>query len=52
VSSLTSFVFLAPPELQEAWLAALAGQPGYLAGQGAEAAACDAIINPVVIGHP
>jgi hypothetical protein len=39
-------------ELQEAWLAALAGQPGYLAGQDAEAAACDAIITPVVIGSP
>ncbi len=33
-------------------LAALAGQPGYLAGQDAEAAACDAIITPVVTGHP
>jgi hypothetical protein len=33
-------------------LAALAGQPGYLAGKDAEAAACDAIIAPVVTGHP
>jgi hypothetical protein len=39
-------------ELQEAWLAALAGQPGYLAGTDAEVAACDAILSPVVIGHP
>jgi hypothetical protein len=34
------------------WLAALAGQPGYLAGQDAEAAACDALIVPVVTGQP
>jgi hypothetical protein len=33
-------------------LAALAGQPGYLAGKDAEAASCDAIISPVVTGHP
>jgi hypothetical protein len=39
-------------ELQEAWLAALAGQHGYLDGAGAAAAACDAIITPVVTGHP
>ncbi|HTU75940.1 MAG TPA: DUF222 domain-containing protein [Trebonia sp.] len=39
-------------ELQEAWLAALAGEPGYLAGQDAEVATCDAIICPVVTGHP
>jgi hypothetical protein len=39
-------------ELTEAWLAALAGQHGYLAGAGAEAAVCDAIIAPVVTGHP
>jgi hypothetical protein len=39
-------------ELTEAWLAALAGQHGYLAGTGAEAAACDAVIAPVVTGHP
>ena len=42
----------APRELQEAWLAALAGEHGYLAGTDAEAAACDAIITPVVTGHP
>ena len=39
-------------ELQEAWLAALAGEPGYLAGKDAEVAACDAVIYPVVTGHP
>jgi hypothetical protein len=33
-------------------LAALAGQPGYLTGKDAEAVACDAIISPVVTGHP
>jgi hypothetical protein len=39
-------------ELQEAWLAALTGQHGYLDGKDAEVAACDAIISPVVTGHP
>src|SRR5215469_14761268 len=39
-------------ELQDAWLAATAGRPGYLAGQDAEVAACDAIVHPVVVGHP
>jgi Domain of unknown function (DUF222) len=39
-------------ELHEAWLAALAGQHGYLDGLDAEAAACDAVITPVVTGHP
>jgi len=39
------------PALEAAWLAALAGQPGYLAGKDAEAAACDALIVPVVTGH-
>jgi hypothetical protein len=39
-------------ELEEAWLAALAGRPGYLAGKEAETAACDAVIHPVVVGHP
>jgi len=38
--------------LEEAWLAAVAGQPGYLAGTNAQAAACDALISPVVTGHP
>src|SRR5215469_7099150 len=39
-------------ELEEAWLAALAAGPGYLGGTDAEAAACDAVIHPVVVGHP
>jgi Domain of unknown function (DUF222) len=39
-------------ELQQAWLSALAGEHGYLAGKDAEAAACDAVIVPVVTGHP
>ncbi|HUN36650.1 MAG TPA: DUF222 domain-containing protein [Trebonia sp.] len=39
-------------ELQEAWLAALAGEHGYLAGLDAEVAACDAIVSPVVTGCP
>jgi len=38
--------------LEEAWLTAVAGQPGYLAGTNAEAIACDALISPVVTGHP
>jgi hypothetical protein len=38
--------------IEEAWLAALAGQPGYLAGRDARAAACDALTTPVVTGHP
>jgi hypothetical protein len=39
-------------ELTEAWLAALVGQHGYLDGTAAEVAACDAIVSPVVAGHP
>ena len=39
-------------ELQDAWLAAMTGEHGYLAGKDAEVAACDAIISPVVTGHP
>ena len=39
-------------QLQDTWLAALAGQPGYLAGKDAEVAACDAVITPVVTGSP
>jgi hypothetical protein len=39
-------------ELHEAWLAALAGEHGHLDGLDAEAAACDALITPVVTGHP
>ncbi len=37
--------------IEEAWLGARAGQPGYLTGAGAETAGCDAMIVPVVIGH-
>jgi hypothetical protein len=37
---------------EEAWLAAVAGPPGYLAGIDAEAVACDALISPVVTGYP
>ena len=39
-------------ELTEAWLAALTRQHGYLDGADAEAAACDALITPVVTAHP
>jgi Domain of unknown function (DUF222) len=37
---------------EDAWLAALTGQHGYLAGTDAQVAACDALISPVVVGHP
>ena len=37
-------------ELEAAWITARAGQPGWLTGTGAEAAACDAKIIPVVTG--
>ena len=37
--------------LEEAWLTAVAGQPGYLAGKDAEVAACDSMTVPVVVGH-
>jgi hypothetical protein len=37
-------------KLEAAWIAAQAGQPGWLSGIGAEAAACDAAIVPVVTG--
>lgn len=36
--------------LEEHWMAGNAGQPGWLTGIGAEAAACDARIVPVVTG--
>jgi hypothetical protein len=39
------------PELEDAWLRARLGEPGYLAGQDAEVAACDAMTVPVVTGH-
>jgi len=38
--------------VEDAWLRARAGQPGYLAGKDAEAIACDALIVPVVTGSP
>lgn len=37
---------------EEAWLAAKAGEHGYLTGKDAEVIACDALIVPVVTGHP
>jgi hypothetical protein len=39
------------PELEEAWLRGKAGEPGYLTGKDAEAAACDALNSPVVTGY-
>ncbi len=38
-------------EAEEVWLRGTAGEPGYLTGKGAEAAACDAVAEPVVTGH-
>jgi hypothetical protein len=40
------------PAVEEAWLRARAGEHGYLEGKDAEAAACDALIVPVVTGAP
>jgi hypothetical protein len=40
------------PAMEDAWLAAMAGQHAHLAGAGAQAAACDAITTPVVTGSP
>jgi hypothetical protein len=37
--------------IEEAWLRDGLGQPGYVAGKDAEAAACDALTVPVVTGH-
>jgi hypothetical protein len=37
--------------LEQAWLNARTGEPGYLTGKDAEAAACDALTIPVVTGH-
>src|SRR5215468_3183347 len=37
--------------LEDAWIRGLLGEDGYLAGKDAEAAACDAMIVPVVTGH-
>ena len=39
------------PEAEEVWLRGTAGEPGYLTGKDAEAAACDALAEPVVTGH-
>ncbi|HEX4397807.1 MAG TPA: DUF222 domain-containing protein [Trebonia sp.] len=39
------------PEQEEVWLRGKAGEPGYLTGKDAEAAACDAVAEPVVTGH-
>ena len=39
------------PEAEEVWLRGTAGEPGYLTGKDAEAAACDAVNVPVVTGH-
>jgi hypothetical protein len=36
---------------EQAWLNGAAGEPGYLRGRDAEAAACDALTVPVVTGH-
>ena len=38
-------------ELEDAWIRAKLGEPGYLAGKDAEVAACDSMMVPVVIGH-
>jgi Domain of unknown function (DUF222) len=38
-------------EAEAVWLAAKAGEIGYLAGRDAQAAACDATLIPVVTGH-
>jgi hypothetical protein len=37
--------------LEQAWLNARQGEPGYLTGKDAETAACDALTIPVVTGH-
>ena len=39
------------PGQEEVWLRGTAGEPGYLTGKDAEAAACDAVAVPVVTGH-
>src|SRR6202041_3651081 len=38
--------------VEDTWLRARAGEHGYLSGADAEAAACDAMIVPVVTGSP
>src|SRR5580693_9459736 len=37
--------------IEQAWINAARGEPGYLTGKDAEAAACDALTVPVVTGH-
>jgi hypothetical protein len=37
--------------IEQAWINAGLGEPGYLTGKDAEAAACDALTVPVVTGH-
>jgi hypothetical protein len=37
--------------IEDAWIRSRLGEPGYLAGQDAEAAACDALIIPVITGR-
>src|SRR5215472_16611155 len=37
--------------IEDAWINARLGETGYLVGKDAEAAACDALIIPVVTGH-
>ena len=37
--------------IEQAWINAGIGEPGYLTGKDAEAAACDALTVPVVTGH-
>src|SRR5215831_15094413 len=37
--------------LEDAWIRGRLGEPGYLTGTGAQAAACDALTVPVVTGH-
>ena len=39
------------PEIEDAFIRSLLGEPGYLTGKDAETAACDAQIVPVVTGH-
>jgi len=38
-------------EAEDAWIRGRLGEPGYLTGTGAQAAACDALTVPVVTGH-
>jgi hypothetical protein len=38
--------------IEDAWLHAQPGEPAYLTGTDAEAAACDATLIPVITGHP